>query len=164
MYAIAPLFVTGLGLYGIVFGGFQIFNTILLVVGVLLIIASLFDFPLYTTFGPDGIERRCLGRRDHVPWMRVQAVARPARGGVTGRVRSGLGISNSTGLVAELGPRPSMLVDRIESPAEFEAIERGMAVWIPGMIIRASKPPDGTAPTWMHKRRIGEGDGLVDLV
>lgn len=164
LYGTAPLVLTGFGLYGVIVGGFQVFNTVLLVIGVLLIAASLFDFPIHTTIGPDGIERRCLGRTDRLGWHQVTTIARPARGGISKRVRDGLGVPNSTGLVAEIETRPSMLIDRIESPAEFDAVQRGLATWCPTMVMRASRPADGIAPTWMYKRRVGAGDGLVDVI
>ncbi len=164
LFLTAPLVLLGLGGYGIVFGGFQIFNSILAVIGLLLLAASLLDFPLYSVVGPEGVERRCLLRRERRAWSELRTIARPANRGIASRVRSGLGTGNSSGLVAEIGARPSLLTDRIESPAEFDALENAMAQWVPGMVLRASRPTDGTAPTWLYKRRLGDGEGLIDAL
>ena len=164
LFVTAPLLLAGLGLYGIVAGGFQVFNTLLFIIGCLLLAAALFDFPLYTTIGTDGVVRRCLVRTDRLGWDQVTAIARPASRGALGGLKNGLGITNSTGLVVEIGKRPAMLVDRIESPAEFDAVKNGLDQWVPGMILRASRPADGTAPTWLYKRRLGGGEGLIDAI
>ena len=45
---------------------------------------------------------------------------------------------------------------------EHEAIENGLKKWSPGTILRAAKPEDGTAPTWLYKRRKADIEGMVD--
>lgn len=160
--ALGPLFLLVWGGFGVAGGGLQIFNGLLVFLGLVLAGVAAFDFPLRSVFGPDGIERQCLARNDRLAWADIRSVARPAQQGIGSRIRAAAKAPKSSGLVAERGKVPHLLVDRIESQAEFDAIKRGISAWQPGMVMRASRPVDGIAPTWLHKRRRGSGDGLVD--
>ncbi len=159
---LAPVFLIVWGGYGVFVGGIQIINSAILILGVVLAGVAAFDFPLRSVFGPDGIDRQCLIRTDRLAWDEIRSVARPAPQGVGSRIRSAAKVPKSSGLVAERGKVPHLLSDRIESAAEFDAIQAGISAWRPGMILRASRPADGIAPTWLHKRRRGSGEGLVD--
>jgi len=156
---LGPVSLMLLGGYGIALSGVGVINGILAGIGIVLMIVVLIDFPLRTTFSSAGVDRRCLFRNEHIEWSRVRAIVRPA-----GKRTFGYTRSSRTGLVAEVGKRPYLLVDRLESQPEHEALERAVSDWAPGLIFRASKPADGTAPTWLYKFRKGSGaeSPLVD--
>lgn len=165
---LAPLVILTWGGYGLAVAGLQWFNAILLVVGWALAAVVLLDYPLWSTIGPEGVARRCILRTERLDWSDVKAIARPGarqRFPVSRRSVPAEGEKVATGragLVAEVGRRPYLLVDRIESPAEHEAIERCLVAWAPSLILRAAKPVEGTPPTWLYKRRTSDIEGLVD--
>jgi hypothetical protein len=155
---IGPTFLVLWGGYGIAVAGVQVFNGIVFTLGATLLLIVIFDFPLWCEFDDTGVTRHCLARRQHRAWADIRAIVRPASRGPVGRQR----ISKS-GLVAEIGKRPMMLVDRIESAHEHDALERAVAVWAPGVAFRASQPAHSVAPTWLYKRRRGgQENRLVD--
>ncbi len=163
-----PMILLLWGVYGAAAGGIQIFNAILIAMGVILSGVVAFDYPMHSRIGADGISRRCLLRIERLTWDRVTTVARPgARQRIPGTRRDPVGDRpqgprGKSGLIAEVGRRPYMLVDRIESPAEHEAIEQALRHWAPGLILRATRPVDGTPPTWLYKTRRASVDGMVD--
>lgn len=165
---LAPIVILTWGGYGVSVAGLQWFNAILLAIGVGIAAVVLVDYPLSSKIGPDGVARRCALRTERLSWSEVGAIARPgARQRFMGLGRNDKGgqskhSSGSAGLVAEVGRRPYLLVDRIESPVEHEAIENGLKNWAPGLILRAGKPVDGTPPTWLYKRRSADIEGMVD--
>lgn len=163
-----PAVVLAWGGYGAVAGGLQIFNGLLIAIGVILLAVVAFDYPMHSTIGADGVARRCLLRVERLTWERISSIARPgARQRFVGAMRDPVGDrpqgpKGKSGLIAEVGRRPYMLVDRIESPAEHEAIEKGLRHWAPGLVLRATRPIDGTPPTWLYKARRASVEGMVD--
>ena len=165
---VAPLVILTWGGYGFAVAGLQWFNGLLLLIGLALALVVMFDYPLWSTIGPEGVARRCVLRTERLDWSQVGAIARPgARQRFMGMGR-GSGdeaskhSSGRAGLVAEVGRRPYLLVDRIESRVEHEAIRNGLKTWAPGLILRAGEPVDGTPPTWLYKRRKDDIEGMVD--
>ena len=152
---VSPILALVLGFWAYTGRGFDTFSTALLVLGIGLAAAVLWDYPLHTTFGMDGIHRRCALRVQTLGWERLEALVRPKK--------SPLGIARP-GLSAEIRKRPYFLLcDRVESQAEYDAITSGMRVWGPNVPIRASRPMDGVAPTWLYKRKPAEiGPERVD--
>lgn len=165
---LAPIVMLTWGGYGVSVAGLQWFNGILLLIGVGIAVVVLVDYPISSKVGPDGVARRCVLRTERLSWSEVGAIARPgARQRFMGLGRNeeaepSKHSSGSAGLVAEVGRRPYLLVDRIESQAEHEAIVNGLKNWAPGLILRAGKPVDGTPPTWLYKRRRTDIEGMVD--
>ena len=120
----------------------------LLVVGAVLVVGVLADYPVATTFTPDGFRRRMVLRHQTVAWHRVSQLTR-VRPGVTRNLR---GLSHG-GLAAAVGRRRYLLVDQPESPDEFDALyelvgERAEDLGLSGRI----RPDDGTPPTWIYRR------------
>ena len=157
--AFSPALLTTLGGVGLALGGFRWWPLTLLTVGLGLAAVVVVDYPIQVVFGPEGIDRRCLGRTERLAWDEVTRVVRPAYASLLGRFRLG---RDSTGLVAERRGRRYLLTDKMESRAENEALLDGLFVWAPGTPVEATRPPDSTPPTWLYKRRRGDGDGLVD--
>ncbi len=165
---LGPLILLTWGGYGFSVAGLQWFNGVLLLIGIGFGAVVVFDYPLWSTIGPEGVTRRCLFRTERLAWTDVRTIARPGarqrflgtkRGVETAESKHAVG---RAGLVAEVGRRPYLLVDRIESQVEHEAIEKGLRKWAPGLILRAGKPVEGTPPTWLYKRRKSEIEGMVD--
>ncbi len=165
---IGPSVLLAWGVYGVVAGGIQLFNGLLMAVGGVLFVIVAFDYPMHSTIGADGVTRRCLLRTERLGWDRVRTIARPGArqrffGGTQDRLLARPeGPRGRSGLIAEVGRRPYLLVDRIESPAEHEAIERGLRHWAPGLALRATRPVDGTPPTWLYKTSRASIEGMVD--
>lgn len=165
---LAPAILLTLGGYGAAVGGLRLVNGLLLAAGAVLFIIVALDYPLTARLGPDGIERHCLLRTERLGWGKVRAIARPgARQRIAGFSRSHLDdgeqrTAGRSGLVAEVGKRPYLLVDKVESRAEHEALARGLRAWAPGLAFRASVPAEGVAPTWLYKRRQNSTTGMVD--
>ena len=183
----APVILLALGGYGIA-DQFRWIPFLLFVLGLVLAIVAVADYPIFTIIGAEGIRRRCLLRTEHLSWSDVSTIARPAQnsrwrrehpasgaGGRSGRppvssVEPAHGKGHETagprgGLVAEVKRRPHLLSDRVESRVEYDAIVAGMQDWAPHLPVRASRPDQSAPPTWLHKKRRGSAsDGLVDLL
>jgi hypothetical protein len=165
---LGPSLVLGWGVYGVSNGGVQLFNGTLVAMGGVLLCVVAFDYPLTSAIGPDGVARRCLLRTEQLGWEQIRTIARPgARQRFFGRSSDPVEAAEKvakgrSGLVAEVGKRPHLLVDQLESRAEFEAVELGLRAWAPNLTLRASRPVEGTPPTWLYKRRRSEVEGMVD--
>ena len=169
MWLVGPGIVLVLGVYGAFAGGLQILNGLMIVVGAGLFGVGLADFPWTATFDPVGVRRRCLLRTTHLAWGDIRLLGRPAKRQssgarmLTGAVTAGSDAPVSTGgLVIEIGRRPHLLMDRTEGAAEHDAIRSIVEKWGGGVVLRASRPADGAAPSWMYKRRGQTVIGMVD--
>ncbi len=170
--AVAPLILFGIAAAGFVRAGEpRPVPVVLATIGTVILVIQLFDFPVVTVFGPDGVERRCLLRRQMLLWDDVASIARPgsiesatAVNSEPGRSPAGRQRRRSSrqGLVAEVGERRRrhLLTDHIEGVAEYDAVERGLREWSPMTPMRASRPAEGVAPTFLYKRRRGTPDAL----
>lgn len=177
-HVLAPLILCGFGVVGLA-GGAAIVPIVFCALGLALGLVAFLDFPIVVVVGPEGISRRCVFRTSGLTWDEVQAIARVSKSG--GRSRSALGglvgrsvagqpgdsttKSPNSGLVAEVSGRPYLLTDRIESRPEFDVLQAGMSEWCPGVALRASRPSDDLAATFVYKKRVGAGeDPFVDTV
>lgn len=109
----------------------------------------LLDLPLASTFTADGVTRRAMLRRHHLPWDGINRLTRH-RSGVRGtRLDQPRG-----GLVAVSGRRRYTLVDRMEGALEFDELLAilGSRAELLGLG-SVARPPDGRSPTWMYRRR-----------
>jgi hypothetical protein len=92
------------------------------IVGVLAVVVvgvALYDLPLSAEFSAEGVERRAALRRHHIPWSKVRRVSR-MRSGIIRTLRHEV----KGGLVADVSGKSVLLVDRTESPVEFDEIRR----------------------------------------
>ena len=136
------------GLVGVALGGWRLLPTGLLVIGLVLLLGVLADYPVATTFTAEGFRRRMTLRSQWIPWERVSQLTR-VRPGVTRNLR---GLTHG-GLAAVVGKRRYLLVDQPESPQEFDALyelvgERAVDLGLAGRI----RPDDETPPTWLYRR------------
>jgi len=108
----------------------------------------LLDLPIATTFTAEGVLRRAVLRKHRISWDRIRRVSR-FRKGLLSFVGGGPG-----GLVAEVGLARQLLVDVCESQVEFDEIRRilGTERAIALGFTDETRPPDGTKPTWLHRR------------
>lgn len=141
---VTPLVLVLIGALAIGDAGVNAISLGLVAAGVALEGASLFDYPIRSTFGLDGIERRCPLRRQMLPWSRISDLRR-APGPRFRRRAPG-------GLVAACGRRRYLLVDRAEGADEFDALVSGIAAWAPAVAVHAVRPPADSPPTWLYRR------------
>jgi hypothetical protein len=134
--AVAALAMVGVGLHAL--------PIILLVAGVGLLVVSLFDFPIHTTFDSDGIRRRTPLRMHTIRWENVTAINRARGGRMSKRVGP---------LAAAVGGRRYLLVDRAEGIDEYEALRVLCASDDVATPISATAPDAEVAPTWLYHRR-----------
>jgi hypothetical protein len=141
--------ILGAGAFGVAHVGFRVLPTIILVVGLFLSTVMLGDFPVSSRFTPVGVERRMLLRRQWFDWEEVKQLSR-ARPSI-GRLDRGI---EHGGLALVQGRRRYLLVDRLESCAEFErmveVVDSGASDVGTDMLLR---PGAKVPPTWLYRRR-----------
>ena len=99
--------------------GVTIVTVLVAVLAALLVAVVLLDLPVAAEFTPDGVERRAILRRHTIPWSRVRRLSR-LRSGIWRTFRAEV----RGGLVADVRGRSYLLVDRTESPIEFDELRR----------------------------------------
>jgi hypothetical protein len=143
---LSPALILLVAALAIVGSGIHAISLILLIVGAALLIVSLFDFPIYSTFDADGIRRWTPLRVHTIPWAKVTAISR-ARG--ARRKRAGP-------LAAAVGGRRYLLVDRTEGRDEYEALRK--LCEDANTPLSAVAPDADVVPTWLyHRKRDPEG-------
>jgi hypothetical protein len=126
--------------------GLHVVATVLLVIGVGMLLVSLFDFPIYTTFTTDGIRRRTPLRTHKISWDKVIAVNRARGGRMTKRAGP---------LAAAVGKRRYLLVDRTECVDEYQSLQVLLTdVETP---LSAVAPDPKTVPTWLYHQKRWQG-------
>lgn len=140
------------GTYGVIAVGFEFIPTTLLVIGWIFLLTMVFDFPIASRFTSEGVERRMMLRRHHLRWEDVEQLTRtrPTMIKVDRRLEHG-------SLAAKKGRRRYLLVDRLESADEFDAVvEIVEAKGAAGDHLGASmlpRPGAKVPPTWLYRRR-----------
>ena len=127
--------------------GGAVLPAIVLVVGTILMLTTLFDYPVASRFDAEGVERRAVLRRQHIAWDRVDQLTRtrPALAGLT--LKPG-------GLAAKVGRRRYLLVDQCEAVAEFDALGEVLAArYVDLGLDEMLSPPADTDPTWTYRRK-----------
>lgn len=116
---------------------------------VIAVLVTGLDLPIATEFGSNGLTRRALLRHQHIAFERIVRVTR-ARVGI---IRTAQGPSG--GLVAEVGRRRYLLIDKRESQIEFDEIRRVLGHDRADALGLSSelRPPDGVPPTWLYRRK-----------
>lgn len=146
--------------------GFRWLPALLLGLGIVLALGVLLDFPRHTRFDTTGMTRVCPLRRQHLSWDDTVAIER-APASTADRIRALREREPvplpSGGLVARgTGRRRWLLTDRSESPLEFAAVEAMLRARAGATVLRAGRPRDGTAPTFLYRpRRSAAPDGGV---
>jgi hypothetical protein len=122
--------------------------------GAVLAVISIVDFPLRTAFGPEGVTRLCAARRHHLDWSEVVAIERAMgpRSLLPTRQGERRSFTRPGGLVARVGRRRYLLVDRVEGAAEYDALADAVKRWDDVVVVRASRPPADTPPTTLYRR------------
>ena len=144
--------VAAAGTFGVIAAGFRVVPGTLFVVGWLFVLIVALDYPVASRFTAEGVERRMMLRRQWFPWERVDQLTRtrPSFVKLDRRIEHG-------GLTVKIGRKRYLLVDRLESGDEFDAMVR--IVEVPGTAgdeVGASmlpRPGDKVPPTWMYRRR-----------
>ena len=145
---VSPLALMGLGVLAVVAEGMNAFSLVLVVVGGLLLLTTLFDFPIWTSFDHEGIVRRTVLRAHRLPWSRITTVARAPASRLKPR-----NMRRAGPLVATIGRRRYLLLDCVEGPDEYDAVHAYASAADNGPLMQAEQPADGTAPTWLYHRK-----------
>jgi len=119
--------------------------TIVAVIGAGLFAVVVFDFPIASTFGAEGVTRRPLGRRHLLRYEDIVQLTR-TRPKVVGKTKTG-------GLVAAVGRRRYLLVDQPESRDEFQVLHELLERAAPGLADLDLSPPADVNPTWIYRRK-----------
>jgi hypothetical protein len=127
--------------------GFRVLPTLVLVAGVVATLIVLFDYPIAVTFDADGLTRRTMLRRQRMQWSAVDQLSRSRPGVVAGLRKLAHG-----GLVAVIGRRRYLLVDRCESADEFAELERILDPVDDSILERVPRPHQTAGPTWLYRR------------
>lgn len=153
---LSPALLVGVGATALVGRSFHVVPALLVAGGVALGAVALLDFPTSTAFLPAGIERRALLRRERLAWSEVSELRRAGGSWLRrtpsspdGEPRPG----RPGGLVAVRRGRKYLLADQPESAQEYDTIVQRIRQWAPGVDVRATRPPDGLAPTWLYRPR-----------
>lgn len=145
--ALGSLAVLAIGLFAVLRGGWGVVSTGVVLTGLAFAAVSLLDYPVASTFDSEGVTRRMALRRHRMPWSSIDQLSRTRPSAVKNFRKLAHG-----GLVAVRGRRRYLLVDQCESLAEFRAVE-AVAVHDGDALAEAvPTPPDGMAPTWIHRR------------
>lgn len=128
--------------------GFGPVPTVLFGVGWVLVLAMVLDYPIASTFTSGGVTRRMMLRRQHFRWAddHLLTRTRPTLIRVDRRLEHGA-------LALVKGRRRYLLVDRLESAAEFDGLVD--IVEADGDASGASmlpRPGDKVPPTWLYRR------------
>ncbi len=134
---------------------------VILTIGFVLGLISLFDYPRQSHFTAQGIERICYLRRHLIPWDRVTALERsrvlPPRRRPTwlgGDPDSEPRPGTYGGLVANTGGRGRhLLVNHVESRREFDELVAALSEWSPATFVRAKPPPESAVPSDLYRRK-----------
>lgn len=143
---LGALLVLGGGVLAVSRGGWNVISTVVFVVGVGLVGVMAFDYPVASTFSSEGVTRRMMVRRHHLAWARVDQLSRTRPGLTSGwrKVQHG-------GLVAVVGRRRYLLVDRCESLDEFHGLEDLVSGRSRELLDEVPVPPDAALPTWLYR-------------
>lgn len=120
----------------------------IVVLGAILLLTVLFDYPVASRFTPEFVERRAILRRQTIAWERVDQItrARPALVGLR-NLRPG-------GLTAKVGRRRYLLVDQCEAITEFDHLGEVLSDRYAALGMDEMIPPHAeTDPTWTYRRR-----------
>ena len=137
---------SGFGLWAVVATRAAPVPVIVLALGVFVLAVMVADFPLSAEIGRDGVTRRTMLRAHHLPWERIRMLSR-------GRPSVWVRSLTPGPLVAVVGRRRYLLVDQVESRAEYDdvvdllrSIDRRVDA------DELLPPPEGTTPTWVYRR------------
>jgi hypothetical protein len=141
-----------LGGVPLLFGRGGIGAPVVAVVGAVLLAVMLWDYPVASHFGSDGIQRRAFLRHHVLCWGEIDELAR-TRPGMRAAMNWRSGGLSSGGLVAVVGRRRYLLVDQAESRAEYRAVREVMAASEAALLSLPPAPPEDTPPTDLYRRR-----------
>lgn len=155
------MLVLGFGIWGVAEVGGRPVPLAFLGVGLALTLVVAYDYPRRSVVGPEGIDRVCLLRVEHLPWPQVVALERDRGSWVRRGWRPATPSDRqperppSGGLVARGGGRRRwLLIDRVESRDEFDRIKAIVTRHADAVVLRARPPAPTVAPThWYHRTR-----------
>lgn len=147
----------GIALFAILSRGAHPISVTVLVVGAAALAVVLFDYPVATRFSAEGIQRRTPLRRPLLVWDRVDRFTRASPSPRLNVHRDGPARSlvrlKPSGLVAAVGRRRYLLVNRCESLGENTVLRALVRDESEALADTLDRPPEGTPPTWSDRRK-----------
>jgi hypothetical protein len=138
-----------IGVLNLVYRGVDVVSVGFATIGALVLVGLAFDYPIASSFDGAGVTRRALARRKRIEWGGVRQLSRTRGSGLRAATGTRLG-----GLVAIVGRRRYLLVDQVESGAEYDDLERLLGELAARLEIDlVMRPGDEVAPTWLYRRR-----------
>jgi len=138
------------GVAALISSGPNLISIPLSIVGVVVLVGTALDVTIASTFDEAGITRRCLLRRHHISWDRIDRLVRPRSSIFSGRSQVG------RGLIAVIGRRRYTLADQAESGSEYDRLEELATSFADPRAVRLVddivRPSDEVAPTWIYRR------------
>lgn len=135
-------------------GGVRPISVVLGLIALALSAVAVLDYPVALGVTPDGLQRRCLGRRSTLPWDRIHKITRTAdvasSAAEGGKVRRGRGPG---GLVAVSGRRRYLLTNQSEHRDEYQQLVAAVEHWAPNVRVVATMPLEDQPPTWLYRHR-----------
>ena len=127
-------------------GGWNLIPTVVFLIGVALVAVMLFDYPAASAFSERGVTRRMMLRRQRIDWAAMSQLSRTRPGLTAGwrKVQHG-------GLVAVVGRRRYLLVDRCESLDEFDRLESVVGGRARELLDEVPRPSEAADPTWLYR-------------
>lgn len=120
-----------------------------------LLAVAIFDYPIRTEVGEEGLRRVCLGRRQLIRWSAVRSLGRGRGAILSARTRERVSARAAGPLVAKVGRKTLLLVDQCESVTEHTAICQVVERYAPHVEL-PTRPPASAPPTHLYR---GGGSG-----
>lgn len=131
----------------VVYAGVNAGTVVFAIIALLVVIVVLFDLPIAADLNGEGVVRRSLLRHQKLAWGDITRVTR-ARVGVLRMPHH----QRTGGLVAVKKRHHYLLVDRAESPQEFDAVLDAVGEWRNVLFVDESlRPPADQSPTWLYR-------------
>jgi hypothetical protein len=153
-----PAVVTGIGILGMVTRGVSPVSALIVIVGGIILLGTLYDYPRRTRFTDEGMVRTTALRRHNLAWSSIDQIER-ANPLLIGRrfLQSSNDDSKPTppraaGLVAVRGRQRFLLTNAREGRDEFDQLFEIITRAAPDVVVLASRPPIDAAPSNLYRR------------
>lgn len=154
-----PALITGIGILGMAGSGVTPISSLIVLVGGITLLGTLYDYPRHTRFTDEGIVRTTALRKHDLAWISIEQIER-ANPLLIGRRfwRSSNDDSKPTpprlaGLVAVRGRQRFLLTNAREGRDEFDQLIDLITKVAPNVVVLASRPPIDAAPSNLYRRR-----------
>jgi hypothetical protein len=158
---ITPVVLLGVGSVAVGTGGLRAFPLLLVVLGTVLMLVVLVDYPHRVTVDRTGVSRHTLLRTQRLGWDQLVAMerTRPATSTVVRNATDRRSDPQVSGGLVARGPgrRRWLLTDRVESRIEYDRLVQLVSELGQPVEIGAARPHAEAVPTFLYRRRASGG-------